>query len=655
MKVDIKNVLICDAVDGACVDLLKTNGINVEYKLKLPVDELCKEIKKYDAAIVRSDTKITAQVLEAGKGSLKVVGRAGAGVDNIDVTAATKNNVIVLNTPGGNSISACELTCVLIGALARPVAPAAQSMKEGRWDRKLYTGTELYGKTLAVLGLGRIGREVGMRMRAWGMRIIGYDPITTAQEAKLLGIEKMSLEEIWPLADFITVHTPLIPATKNLISSQTLSKCKAGVKVVNVARGGIVDEKAVLEALQSGHCGGAAFDVYEEEPPKSDISKKLINHPKVVATPHLGASTTEAQIRVAVEVAEQFIALTGKSKTYTTYPGQEMPVNIKNVLICDAVDNACVVLLKNNGINVGYKLKLPVEELCKEVKNYDAVIVRSDTKITAQVLEAGKGSLKAIGRAGAGVDNIDVAAATKNNVIVLNTPGGNSISACELTCILIGNLARPVVQAAQSMKEGRWDRKLYSGTELYGKTLAVLGLGRIGREVGMRMKAWGMRVIGYDPIVSKEECLVSGIEKMSLDDIWPLADFITVHTPLVPATKDLISFDALSKCRKGVKVINVARGGIVNEQAILEAMEKGQCGGAAFDVYPEEPPKSDLLKELISHPKIVATPHLGASTSEAQVRVAVEVAEQFIALTGKSKTYTTYLGVINREVLTHYQ
>uniref|UniRef100_A0A1A9UXC1 D-isomer specific 2-hydroxyacid dehydrogenase NAD-binding domain-containing protein n=1 Tax=Glossina austeni TaxID=7395 RepID=A0A1A9UXC1_GLOAU len=281
MKVDIKNVLICDAVDGACVDLLKKNGINVEYKLKLPADELCKEIKNYDAAIVRSDTKITAEVLDAGKGSLKVVGRAGAGVDNIDVPAATKNNVIVLNTPGGNSISACELTCVLIGALARPVAPAAQSMKEGRWDRKLYTGTELYGKTLAILGLGRIGREVGIRMKAFGMKIIGFDPITTAEEAKAV----------------------------------------AGVKVVNVARGGIVDEKAVLEALESGHCGGAAFDVYQEEPPKSDIAKKLINHPKVVATPHLGASTTEAQVRVAVEVAEQFIALTGKSKTYTTYPG----------------------------------------------------------------------------------------------------------------------------------------------------------------------------------------------------------------------------------------------------------------------------------------------------------------------------------------------
>ncbi|XP_017859897.1 PREDICTED: D-3-phosphoglycerate dehydrogenase [Drosophila arizonae] len=321
MPLKIKNVLVCDAVDKACVQLLEENGINVTYKLKLPVDELCKEVKNFDAAIVRSDTKITAEVLAAGAGSLKVVGRAGAGVDNIDVTAATTHNVVVLNTPGGNSISACELTCILIGALARPVVPAGQSMKEGRWDRKLYSGNELYGKTLAVLGLGRIGREVAIRMKAWGMRVIGYDPITTEAEAKAVGIEKLTLEQIWPLADYITVHTPLIPATRNLISSESLAKCKQGVKVINVARGGIIDEQAVLDALESGKCAGAAFDVYAEEPPKSEVTKALINHPKVVATPHLGASTAEAQVRVAVEVAEQFIALNGTSPKYTSYAG----------------------------------------------------------------------------------------------------------------------------------------------------------------------------------------------------------------------------------------------------------------------------------------------------------------------------------------------
>uniref|UniRef100_A0A6P4ES76 D-3-phosphoglycerate dehydrogenase-like n=1 Tax=Drosophila rhopaloa TaxID=1041015 RepID=A0A6P4ES76_DRORH len=216
MPLNIKKVLVCDAVDKSCVELLEQHGINVTYKLKLPVEELCQEVKNFDAAIVRSDTKITAEVLAAGAGSLKVVGRAGAGVDNIDVPAATANNVVVL---------------------------------------------------------------------------------------KAAGIEKMTLEEIWPLADYITVHTPLIPATRNLISTETLAKCKQGVKVVNVARGGIIDEQAVLDGLESGKVAGAAFDVYPEEPPKSAVTKALISHPKVVATPHLGASTAEAQVRVAVEVA----------------------------------------------------------------------------------------------------------------------------------------------------------------------------------------------------------------------------------------------------------------------------------------------------------------------------------------------------------------
>lgn len=232
------------------------------------------------------------------------------------------------STPGGNSISACELTCLLIGSLARPIVPAVQSMKEGRWDRKLYSGSELYGKTLAILGLGRIGLQIGYRMKAFGMRVIGFDPITKPEDAAAVGVEKMELEQIWPLADFITVHTPLIPATRNLICKETLAKCKKGVKVVNVARGGIINEVDLLEALKSGQCGGAAVDVYEEEPPKSEVTKALIKHPAVVATPHLGASTGEAQVRVAVEVAEQFLALTNKTPRFDRFDG----VINKNVL-----------------------------------------------------------------------------------------------------------------------------------------------------------------------------------------------------------------------------------------------------------------------------------------------------------------------------------
>lgn len=320
MPLKIKKVLVSDAVDAACVELLKQHGVEVKCRTGMTPAELLQEIPAHDGLIVRSDTKVTREVIAAAT-NLKVVGRAGAGVDNIDIPAASERNIIVLNTPGGNSISACELTCTLMGCLARHVVPAGASMVAGRWDRKIYSGNELYGKTLAVLGLGRIGLEVARRMKVWGMTVIGFDPITTKEQAESAGVTKMELNEIWPLADYITVHTPLIPATKNLVNAEVLAKCKRGVKVINVARGGIIDEEAVLKALESGQCGGAAFDVYREEPPKDDVTKRLIAHPKVIATPHLGASTSEAQVRVAVEVAEQFIALAGLSSKYTDYNG----------------------------------------------------------------------------------------------------------------------------------------------------------------------------------------------------------------------------------------------------------------------------------------------------------------------------------------------
>ncbi|XP_076167662.1 hydroxypyruvate reductase [Ptiloglossa arizonensis] len=315
MSVTIRSVLISDPVDASCADLLVSHGILVTTKNKLSKEELIEELQNHDALIVRSETKVTSDVF-ARCPNLRVVGRAGTGVDNIDLPAATRKGVIVLNTPGGNSISACELTCALISALARNVAQAARSLKEGRWERKQYSGFELSGKTLGVLGMGRIGREVARRMQSFGMRVIAFDPILTAEEAKRLEVEKLSLDEIWPLADYITVHTPLIPQTRNLINSTTLAKCKKGVRIVNVARGGIVDEEALLSSLKSGHCGGAALDVFVQEPPTNPVSLELIAHPQVVATPHLGASTAEAQERVALEIAQQFLALSGKSSRY---------------------------------------------------------------------------------------------------------------------------------------------------------------------------------------------------------------------------------------------------------------------------------------------------------------------------------------------------
>ncbi|XP_034935751.1 hydroxypyruvate reductase [Chelonus insularis] len=316
MSIKLSSVLISDPVDSKCADLLTSYGVPVTTKYKLSKDQLIQEIQKHDGLIVRSETKVTKEIL-ASAPNLRIVGRAGTGVDNIDLQAATRNGVVVLNTPGGNSISACELTCALISALARHVPQATQSMKEGRWDRKLYSGFELHGKTLAVLGFGRIGREVATRMQSFGMKIVCFDPIITAEAAASIGATKLELDEIWPIADYITVHTPLIPQTRNLVNTATLAKCKKGVRIVNVARGGIIDEEALLQSLKSGHCAGAALDVFIEEPPKHPVTVELIQHPKVIATPHLGASTAEAQERVAVEIAEQFLAISGITDKFT--------------------------------------------------------------------------------------------------------------------------------------------------------------------------------------------------------------------------------------------------------------------------------------------------------------------------------------------------
>ncbi|XP_066602822.1 LOW QUALITY PROTEIN: D-3-phosphoglycerate dehydrogenase-like [Prorops nasuta] len=320
MSINIESVLISDPADDSCVQLLTNHGIPVTLKYKLPKDELIQELQKHDALIVRSETKVSADVIAAVP-NLRVIGRAGTGIDNIDLVAVTRSGMLVLNTPGGNSISACELTCALISSLARNVAQAVQSLKEGRWDRKLYSGFELYGKTLGILGFGRIGREVAARMQSFGMKIVAFDPLLSDQVAPQLKVEKRELHEIWPVADYITVHTPLIPQTKNFINAETLTRCKRDVRIINVARGDIVDEAALLHSINIGHCGGAALDVFVQEPPKNSVTIELIKHPKVIATPHLGASTEEAQARVAVEIAEQLLALSGKSQEYTKVDG----------------------------------------------------------------------------------------------------------------------------------------------------------------------------------------------------------------------------------------------------------------------------------------------------------------------------------------------
>jgi len=314
----LEKILVADNVDKVCIDLLAKYEFVIDCKFKLSENELINEIPNYDAIIVRSETKVTEKIINAGaKGNLKVIGRAGIGVDNIDVTAATASNILVINAPFGNSLSAAELTCSLITTLARHVIPSTISLKDGKWDRKIYMGTELSGKTLAIIGLGRIGREVAHRMNAFNMKVIGFDPIVTADDAAKFNVDWKKLEEIWPVADYITVHVPLNNKTENLMNNHVFSLCKKGVKVINVARGGIINEEDLFNALEDGRCAAAGLDVYVEEPPKSEITWKLIKHKNVVATPHLGASTKEAQVRVAEEIATQLIRLAGKNKDFS--------------------------------------------------------------------------------------------------------------------------------------------------------------------------------------------------------------------------------------------------------------------------------------------------------------------------------------------------
>lgn len=294
-------ILISDQLEQGCIDILSNEGFTVDNKPGISVEELKQIIGEYDGLVVRSATKVTADVL-AGASMLKIIGRAGTGVDNIDVAAATRKGVLVMNTPGGNTISAAEHTVSMLLALARNIPQAHASLVAGKWDRKKYTGVEVFEKTLGVVGLGKIGREVATRCRAFGMNVIGYDPVLAPDVAAKLSIELVSLDELFRRSDFITVHTPLTKETKGLLNDGTLAKCKKGVRIVNCARGGIIDEAALLRALQSGQVGGAALDVFEEEPPKNT---DLLRHEKVVVTPHLGASTEEAQEKVAIQIAHQ--------------------------------------------------------------------------------------------------------------------------------------------------------------------------------------------------------------------------------------------------------------------------------------------------------------------------------------------------------------
>ncbi len=296
-------VLISDNLSPKGVEILKKAGLEVDARSKTPADEIEQIIGDYDALIIRSATKVTAGLLEKAA-KLKVVGRAGSGLDNVDIPAATKRGVVVMNTPGGNTVTTAEHTIGMLFACARMIPQAYASMKAGKWEKKKFEGVELWDKTLGVVGLGAIGGVVASRCAALGMRVLAYDPFISTEKAKALGVELADLPTIWKRSDFITVHTPKTKETANLINTATIAQMKDGVRIINCARGGIVNEQDLYEALKGGKVASAAFDVFEKEPPENHPLLSLDNF---IATPHLGASTAEAQENVATAVAEQVV------------------------------------------------------------------------------------------------------------------------------------------------------------------------------------------------------------------------------------------------------------------------------------------------------------------------------------------------------------
>src|SRR6476661_7058254 len=294
-------VLISDQMDPKAAEIFRANGVEVHEKAGLTKDELKQVIGFYDGLAIRSATKVTADILEAAP-NLKVVGRAGIGVDNVDIPAATARGVVVMNTPFGNSITTAEHAVALMFALARELPAADISTQAGKWEKNRFMGVELTSKTLGLIGCGNIGAIVAERALGLRMKVVAYDPYLTAERALELGVEKVELDQLLARADFITLHTPLTDQTRNILSAENLAKTKPGVRIVNCARGGLIDEVALKAALDSGHVAGAALDVFVEEPAKAN---PLFGTPGLIATPHLGASTTEAQVNVAIQVAEQ--------------------------------------------------------------------------------------------------------------------------------------------------------------------------------------------------------------------------------------------------------------------------------------------------------------------------------------------------------------
>ncbi len=299
---DAVRVLIADKMDSRAAAIFRDRGIEVGEKPGLTPDELAAIIGDYDGLAVRSSTKVNAAIMDAALPRLKVIGRAGIGVDTIDVPAASARGIVVMNTPFGNSITTAEHAIAMLFALAREIPQADQSTQSGKWEKNRFMGVELAGKTLGLVGCGNIGSIVADRAHGLKMKVVAYDPFLSPERAVELGVDKAELDELLQRADFITLHTPLTDQTRGILSREALAKTKPGVRIVNCARGGLIDEAALKDALESGHVAGAALDVFSQEPAKEN---PLFGTRGLICTPHLGASTTEAQVNVAIQVAEQ--------------------------------------------------------------------------------------------------------------------------------------------------------------------------------------------------------------------------------------------------------------------------------------------------------------------------------------------------------------
>ena len=366
----MSKILICDPIAPEGVELLKAQA-DVDIKRGLKTEELVEILGEYDALIVRSETKVTPEVVRAGK-KLQVIARAGIGVDNIDLDAATTMGIAVVNAPTGNTVAAAEHTLALMLALARNVPQAHETMKHGKWDRGAFVGIEVSNKTLGIIGLGRVGSEVARRAQAFAMRLLAYDPFVSPDYGRILGVELVTMERLLLESDFVTVHTPLTEHTHHVIGVPELAVIKPGVRIINVARGELIDEDALVAALNSGKVAGAALDVFAHEPPGESA---LVKHPRVVVTPHLGASTQEAQTEVAIEAAQQVLAVLRGEPARNTVNAPFLPPEVHAVVapylpVASLVGKLLTHLTDGQvvGVNIGYE---------GEIAQHDTAMLKS--------------------------------------------------------------------------------------------------------------------------------------------------------------------------------------------------------------------------------------------------------------------------------------